>query len=120
MIHRSSSIIRRKILLLPMVLCLTAAQAWAHARLDHSEPAADATVTTSPNEVRLTFSESVEAKFCRVQVLDAAGQEVDTKDVHADPKKRERAGRVSARRARCRNVQGGLARRRGGHARHQG
>ena len=79
--------IRRKTSLLAAILCLSAAQVWAHAKLDHAEPAVDGAVKQSPTEVRLTFSEGVEVSFCRVQVLDAAGQQVDKKDVHGDPKK---------------------------------
>jgi methionine-rich copper-binding protein CopC len=77
----------RKASLLAAILCLSATQVWAHAKLDHAEPAVDGAVKQSPTEVRLTFSEGVEVSFCRVQVLDAAGQQVDKKDVHSDPKK---------------------------------
>ena len=59
---------------------------WAHAFMKQAEPAVGSTVNKSPAEVRLSFTEAVEAKFCRVQVLDASGKEVDGKDLHADPK----------------------------------
>lgn len=78
--------VRAELLLLAATLCLSATQAWAHAKLDHAEPAIDSTAKQPPTEVHLIFSEKVEANFCRVQVFDASGQEVDQKDLHADTK----------------------------------
>ena len=77
----------RRGVLLAAFLCVSASQAWAHAKLDHTEPAVDGTVKQPPTEVRLIFTEGVEASFCRVQVLDASGRQVDKKDVHGDPRK---------------------------------
>ena len=76
----------RKAALLAAIFCASGAQAWAHANLDHAEPAADGVVKQSPTEVRLNFSEKLEVGFCQVQVLDASGQEIDKKDLHANPK----------------------------------
>lgn len=58
----------------------------AHAFIDHTEPAVGSAVKLPPAEVVLTFTEDLEAKFSRVQVFDAAGREVDRKNVHLDPK----------------------------------
>ena len=76
----------KRIVLLTASLCLSVTHLWAHAKLDHAEPAADSTAKQPPAEVHLTFSEKVEASFCRVQVFDASGQEVDKKDLHANAK----------------------------------
>ena len=42
--------------------------------------------------MRRSFSEALEAKFCRVQVFDAADKEVDKQDVHADRKNPRQVG----------------------------
>jgi len=61
-------------------------QAWAHAFLDHAEPKVGSTVTNSPTEVKIWFTQEVEPAFSSVQVQDAQGKEVDKKDVHVDIK----------------------------------
>jgi copper resistance protein C len=61
-------------------------QAWAHAFLDHAEPKVGSTVTNSPTEVKIWFTQQVEPAFSSVQVQDAQGKEVDKKDVHVDIK----------------------------------
>ena len=76
----------KRIVLLTASLYLSVTHLWAHAKLDHAEPAVDSTAKQSPAEVHLTFTEKVEAGFCRVQVFDASGQEVDQKDLHANAK----------------------------------
>ena len=42
------------------------------------------TVHTSPNEVRIRFTENIEPAFSRIQVFNASGKEVDKRDVHVD------------------------------------
>ena len=59
---------------------------WAHAFIDHTEPLVGGTVKQSPAEVRLWYTQGLEPAFSRVQVFDAAGKEVDKKDIHLDPK----------------------------------
>lgn len=61
-------------------------QAGAHAFIDHTDPAVGSSVKQSPAEVRLTFDKAVDAGASSVKVFDAAGKEVDKKDLHADPK----------------------------------
>ena len=54
-------------------LALAAGPAFAHAKL-LSEVPAEATATTAPvTELRLTFSEALNAAFSKVAVVDAAG-----------------------------------------------
>jgi copper resistance protein C len=59
------------------LLCLTTT-AEAHAKLDHSEPAAGSTVAASPGTVTLYFTEQLEPKFSGAEVRDAGGARVDT------------------------------------------
>ena len=65
---------------------------WAHAFLDHSEPAVGSTAKQAPGEVWLAFTEKLETSFSRIQVFDASGKEVDKKDVRADAKDAHRLG----------------------------
>ncbi len=61
--------------------------AWAHAFLDHAEPKVGSTITNSPRELKLWFTQNLEPAFSSVQVQDAQGKpEVDKKDVHLDEK----------------------------------
>jgi methionine-rich copper-binding protein CopC len=57
----------------------------AHAFLAHATPAVGSTVAAAPAALTLDYTEAVEPRFCRVQVRDAAGQEVDAGDLHAAP-----------------------------------
>ena len=76
-----------KTTLLAAALSLAAAVAvQAHAFLDHADPEVGKTVKASPKEVKLTFTEEVEPAFSKIQVFDAAGKQVDEKNVHADPR----------------------------------
>jgi copper resistance protein C len=62
-------------------LLLTTALAHAHAFLDYSEPAVGATVSTSPAQVKIHFTEKLHRDpRTIIQVFDAAGREVDLKD----------------------------------------
>ena len=64
----------------------TLTHAWAHAFLDHTDPVVGSAVKQAPAEVRLWYTQGLEPSFSRVQVFDAAGKEMDKKDVHLDPK----------------------------------
>jgi copper resistance protein C len=61
-------------------------QAWAHAFLDHSEPKVGSTVTNSPTEIKLWFTQNLEPVFSSVEVQDAQGKQVDKKDMQLDDK----------------------------------
>ncbi len=69
---------------LPGLLALTHAR--AHAFLDHTNPLVGSAVKQAPADVRLWYTQGLEPAFSRVQVFDAAGKEVDEKDVHLDAK----------------------------------
>jgi len=71
-------------LLLAFVLWGTSSISWAHAFLDHAEPAVGSQIHSSPAEVRIWFSEKLEPALSRIQVFDAADSEVDKRNVHVD------------------------------------
>jgi copper resistance protein C len=48
-------------------------------------PAVGGTVSTTPAEVLVNFSEPLEASFSSVVVRDAVGKRVDKADAHLDP-----------------------------------
>lgn len=54
--------------------------AFAHAELEATFPARDATVKSQPGVVSFRFDESVEGNFGAVRVYDSAGQRVDAGD----------------------------------------
>jgi copper resistance protein C len=62
-----------------------AAAAGAHAFLERADPRVGSTIRTPPTEVRLWFTERLEAAFSTVTVTNAAGQAVDTGDGRVDP-----------------------------------
>ena len=48
----------------------------AHANLARSEPPANARLTESPGEIRLWFTEPLEAQYSRIVLLDSSGAEI--------------------------------------------
>jgi len=56
----------------------------AHAVLLRSEPPTARTLSAAPREVRLLFSEPIDASFSRLQVFDSNGQPVDRGDSRVD------------------------------------
>ena len=67
------------------LLAAGAPLAEAHAFLDHADPKVGSQLHTAPVSVRLWFTEELEPAFTTVQVLDAAGKEIDQKDAKVDP-----------------------------------
>jgi copper resistance protein C len=61
-------------------------RAWAHAFLDHAEPKVGSSITNSPTEIKIWFTQELEPVFSTVEVQNASGQEVDKKDAHLDDK----------------------------------
>lgn len=56
--------------------------AQAHANLVRSDPPANAALSQPPTEVLLWFSEPVDARFSRIQVVDSGQQQWDNGDTH--------------------------------------
>jgi len=63
------------------VLILVGGAAAAHANYVKSNPASDAQLTKPPTEVRITFSETPDARGSDVAVLDTSGKRLDNRDV---------------------------------------
>lgn len=63
------------------VLILMGGAAAAHANYVKSNPASDARLTKAPPEVRVTFSETPDARGSDVAVLDVSGNRLDKRDV---------------------------------------
>ena len=76
----------RALALATLASLATVSSARAHAFIDHTEPLVGGAVKQAPTEVRLWYTQGLEPAFSRVQVFDAAGKEVDKKDIHLDPK----------------------------------
>src|SRR3954453_4051889 len=72
-----------------VVLLGAAAPASAHALLLRTDPSPQSTVPTSPDAVRLFFSEPVEAAAGDVRVYDVDGKRVDKDKVHRTGGNRE-------------------------------
>jgi copper resistance protein C len=69
---------------LSLLLCMPTS-AWPHAQLVKSVPASRAGLSKAPAQVQLWFNERLEARFCHLAVWNAAGQQVDGRDVQVDP-----------------------------------
>jgi copper resistance protein C len=52
----------------------------AHAFLDHAEPKVGSTIHESPSQVTVWMTENLEPAFSKLQVFDAKGTELDSKD----------------------------------------
>jgi methionine-rich copper-binding protein CopC len=59
-----------------LLLILSVPVAAAHASLSHSSPSADSALSVAPQEVTLTFTDTLEAAFSNLTVTDANGIEV--------------------------------------------
>jgi methionine-rich copper-binding protein CopC len=83
---RTFAMLGRALVLVGIASFAAATAARAHAFIDRTEPLVGATVKQAPAEVNLWFTEGLEAGFSSVKVFDAAGEEVDKKDIRFDPK----------------------------------
>ena len=72
-----------------VALALMGGAASAHARLEHADPKVGAHVAGSPTQVRLWFSEGVEAKFSSVVLEGADGKAIHEDAAATDPKDRK-------------------------------
>ena len=59
---------------------------WAHAFLDHANPAVGSTVRTAPEAVTMWFTQELEPAFTTATVTDASGNTVDRGPAQIDPK----------------------------------
>jgi methionine-rich copper-binding protein CopC len=75
--------------LVPFVIAVlgviaTAVRVEAHAFLVRAEPRVGSKVNKVPSEVRVWFSEPVQAGVSSIKVFDVSGRQVDKKDTHSD------------------------------------
>jgi len=66
------------------VWTLTASVALGHGALRRAEPPIESTLKRAPEEVKLYFSERLEAAYCAVRVENRQGARVDRGDGHVD------------------------------------
>ena len=66
-----------KTIVAALALIDSSVAAEAHAMLDHASPAVGSTVSTSPGQVTLYFTEQLEPKFSGAEVRKGAGNRVD-------------------------------------------
>jgi methionine-rich copper-binding protein CopC len=59
-----------------LLITAGACAAHAHASLTRASPPEGSVVTTSPHDVALTFTDTLEAAFSKITVTDAGGAEV--------------------------------------------
>jgi methionine-rich copper-binding protein CopC len=78
----------RRSLALILLLALPAS-AWAHAFLDHADPAVGSTVAATPTVLKAWFTQNLEPAFSTLVVKNEKGDQVDKKDAHLDPKNAE-------------------------------
>jgi copper resistance protein C len=71
---------------LAILILALPASAWAHAFLDHADPAVGSEVKDSPTVVKVWFTQKLEPAFSTLVVQNAKGEQVDKKDAHLDPK----------------------------------
>jgi methionine-rich copper-binding protein CopC len=75
--------------ILAAFLTLGPGAASAHALLQHAEPRVGARVAASPSQIRLWFSEGVEARFSAIAIEGADGKPIAEGAAVSDPKDRE-------------------------------
>ena len=73
-----------KLLLTVCTLLLSIHGSWAHAFVDHAQPAVGSQIHSAPAQVKIWFTEKLEPALSKIQVFDASGQEVDKRDVKID------------------------------------
>ena len=58
-------------------IIIASSAAHAHAQLEHATPSVGSTVSSSPGQVTMHFSEKLERGFSKAQVFSASGGRVD-------------------------------------------
>lgn len=67
-------------------LGLLAAPAFGHSSLERSEPKDGETLKGAPREIRMWFTEPIKVGLSTFEVRNAAGKQVDQRDLRADEK----------------------------------
>ena len=66
------------------LLLVLSSTGWAHAFLDHAEPAVGSEIKQAPSVVKLWFTQNLEPAFSAVEVQDAQGKGVEKIEAHLD------------------------------------
>jgi copper resistance protein C len=74
-----------KLLFTACSLLLLIQGGWAHAFVDHTEPAVGSQINGAPIQVKIWFTEKLEPALSKIQVFNISGLEVDKRDVKIDP-----------------------------------
>jgi copper resistance protein C len=74
-----------KLMLTAGTLLFLIQASWAHAFVDHAEPAVGSQVHKAPTQVKIWFTEKLEPALSKIQVFDISGREIDLHDVKIDP-----------------------------------
>ena len=74
----------KKLGLVLFLLLETVLAAWAHAFVDHAEPAVGSQIHGAPGQAKIWFTEKLEPALSKIQVFDISGLEVDKRDVKID------------------------------------
>jgi copper resistance protein C len=74
-----------KLSLTALTLVLLIQGGWAHAFVDHTEPAVGSQIHRAPTQVKIWFTEKLESALSKIEVFDASGREIDKRDVKIDP-----------------------------------
>jgi hypothetical protein len=70
---------------LALAACVfTASVAGGHGALQRAEPPVESTLKRAPDEVRLYFTEPLEAAYSTVRVVNGRGEQVDRRDSRVD------------------------------------
>lgn len=72
-----------------IAVSLLSSAASAHPELLSAEPAAGAPATTSPKQIKITFTEAVIPQFSGAEVKDQAGKAIATGKATVDPANRK-------------------------------
>jgi len=84
---RTTAILRNwanALLLTGITYFVTIGVVLAHSGLKRAEPSVGSTLKRAPSEVKLFFSEQVEAAYSTIQVVDGKGERVDKNDSRLD------------------------------------
>jgi copper resistance protein C len=73
-----------KLLLTACTLLFLIQGSWAHAFVDHAEPAVGSQIHGAPTQVKIWFTEKLEPALSKIQVFDTSDLEVDKRDVKID------------------------------------
>jgi copper resistance protein C len=75
-----------RILFLVVSLVLLATSAFGHSSLERSEPKDGETLKEAPREIRMWFTEPIKVGLSTFEVHNAAGKQIDQRDLRADEK----------------------------------